>query len=154
MTPSLLLLTNMPILGRVVIRVSKHAPVYRTIVGSAKTHQSMCSSYWGPKDNPPPCPCYGFKMRPSLYAYNRAPKVAPMSALISLHASFYMHIIEYPKTPPSPDMRIFWSSKMPLSVCWCYVLHTYMPLSISLHLDLQRQPSPYAPKWPQSIYPY
>ena len=106
--------------------------VYRAIEGSPKTHESICS-YWCPKDNPPLCPYYGFKTRPSLYAYNRASKVAPMPVLVSLHAPFYMHIIWYPETPP-PICPYFGLQRCPL---WVLVLcsphththtHLHMPI--------------------------
>jgi len=154
-TPSLLLLTYMPIFGCLVIRFSKHAPVYRAIVGSPKTHKSICS-YWGPKDNPPFAPMMISKCTPPSMPIIGPLKSPPMPVLVSVHAPFYVHIIRYRKTPP-PHILVFKDAPLCVLVqCSTHALSLSLSLSpppslppslsICLYLDLQRQPSLYALK--------
>jgi hypothetical protein len=81
-------------------------------------------------------------MRPSLYAYNRASKVAPMPVLVSLHAPFYMHIIGYLKTP-SPYAHILVFKDAPLSVLVLCSPHKHTPAPLYMLRS-----------GPLSVYPY
>jgi len=134
-TPSLLLLTYMPIFGCLVIRFSKHAPVYRAIVGSPKTHKSICS-YWGPKDNPPFAPMMISKCTPPSMPIIGPLKSPPMPVLVSVHAPFYVHIIRYRKTPPPPHFGL---QRCP-SLCAGTMFHT-RTLTLSLSLPPSLPPS-------------